>query len=110
MSRRLQVRRAVRATLGFLAALAVLPALAAAFDNWDDKTGAWVLKHNDCSDAGTINGTVKCTSNPDWLGNPFPCAPYSRVDTRKLLSSARDVCVSYSGCVRAILVIACPTK
>jgi hypothetical protein len=50
-----------------LAAVTALPAFAGAFDNCND--GVCVLKHDDCSETGTING-MTCTSDPDWFGEP----------------------------------------
>lgn len=44
--------------------------LSAAFDNCNDD-GVCVLKHNDCSDTGMINGSVKCTSDSAWYGKTF---------------------------------------
>ena len=62
---RIQVRRGAWAALLVLSALAMLSKLSAAFDNCNDD-GVCVLKHNDCSDTGMINGSVKCTSDPSW--------------------------------------------
>ena len=63
----------MRASLVVAAVLAALPAPTAAFDNCKD--GVCVLKHNDCSEEGKINGTVKCTTDPDWLGQSFFLRP-----------------------------------